>query len=97
MFGISGTRNHVFVKVDVESYECKLVPSLERWLSKFVGAKPTFWLSMHSQIASCDKEDYLAVARIAKTYRFVSAGFILGDTVATSGEFALSDIKPPFT
>ncbi len=87
--------DHLFVKMDVESYECELFPSFAKWLRSFPeSAKPTFWLSMHSQIASCSAQQYKAIFDIARTYKFVSAGFVRGDTVATTGEFILSDVKP---
>jgi hypothetical protein len=39
-----------FIKVDTESFECKLLGSWIEWLATLPGAKPSFNIAFHSQV-----------------------------------------------
>lgn len=66
-----------FIKIDVESYECYLLPSWLEWLSALpVGRKPTLRVEFHhmhpnlnDQGGMCLKEQYLVICEIASLYR----------------------------
>jgi len=64
-------RSPVFIKVDIESYECALIPSFYDWL---VGEKflPTIFVSFHPQITLCDEEQLRGVMKVLKLYEHVS-------------------------
>jgi hypothetical protein len=87
-------REHVFVKIDVESYECSLIPSWKAWFAG-LKRKPTLYLSMHLDVSPCTEDQYKEIAELAKTYMFVQSG-LLDDAKATiagrKGEFVLSDM-----
>lgn len=86
---------HVFIKIDIESYECKLLPSLYSWLAG-MKRKPTFYIAMHKQIVSCEKAEYAAIVKIANLFRFRSSAFVdRNNTVSGTGEYILSDLMAP--
>ena len=60
----------VFVKVDVESYECQLVPSWIEWLGSIQGAKPTFHIAFHSNFNECTPEEYGLVYQFANMFEY---------------------------
>lgn len=64
----------MFVKIDVESYECKLMPDFYSWLLQLYEANqnhlPTFYVSYHPQIATCSEEEYLGLFKVVKLYKF---------------------------
>ncbi|CAF3336610.1 unnamed protein product [Rotaria socialis] len=92
---INPTIEHVFVKIDIESYECKVLPNLYSWLAT-LKRKPTLYIAMHSQIATCSKEEYAMIAKIAELYRFRSTSFVTGNgSGAPTGEHVLSDLIAP--
>ena len=66
------SKRTTFIKLDVESYECQLLPSWMQWLSQLGNNKPTLYISFHSQIVSCSNEEYIAIAEVAKMYRKIS-------------------------
>ena len=72
-----------FIKVDVESVECKLLPSWIPWISSLDEAnRPTFFVAFHSQIVSCSDEEYRQIVLFAKLFRYatlVSGGGSGGD------------------
>jgi len=84
---INPETEHVFVKIDVESFECALVQSFEEWL-RSLRRKPTLHVAFHSQIVSCSHEEYASVQRIMSLYKYTSSNEL------GSGEFVWSDIKP---
>ena len=61
----------VFIKIDIESYECALVPSFYDWL---VGETflPTIFVSFHPQITLCDEEQLHGVLKVFKLFQHVS-------------------------
>lgn len=52
MWGIDSETDDIFIKVDVESAECSLLPSWYHWL-KGMRRKPRIYISMHPQITKC--------------------------------------------
>jgi FkbM family methyltransferase len=88
-----------FIKIDVESYECELLPSLASWLTA-APVKPTLHVAMHSQIARCSAEQYGKIDALIQTYGYVFCNgarnkheFKVG-TACDSGELVLSDVLP---
>lgn len=94
LWSIDPTREHVFIKIDVESFECKLLPSLHLWLAG-LERRPTLFFSMHAQIQACSDAEYKNILRISGLYRFRSANFDKPGALRTGDTFVLSDIRPP--
>ena len=78
----------VFVKVDVESFECTLVPSWIPWLST-LDTKPTFLISFHSYVTACTENEYQLILKFAKLFR--SALLANGESVRIENSF--DDLK----
>ena len=85
-----------FIKVDVESFECSLIPSWRHWLAIIGNHKPTLHVAFHSQIVKCTDDEYLIIGQIASTFGFLSCGADClgknGEWILTSGEFVFSDL-----
>lgn len=64
------TASETFIKVDVESHECKLVPSWIPWL-QLLRKKPTFFISFHSYVAKCSEEEYDAIMHFSLLFKRV--------------------------
>lgn len=62
----------VLIKVDVESYECKLIPSFYDWL-KEKKRLPILYISFHPQISDCSNEEWDAVLKVFRLYNRVSS------------------------
>ena len=62
----------VLIKIDVESYECKLVPSFYDWL-KDEHFLPKMFLSFHHQIEECSDDEFEGVLKVLKLYDHVLA------------------------
>jgi FkbM family methyltransferase len=94
MWDINPEEEHVVVKIDVESYECDLIPSFFSWLQG-MKTKPTLLLAMHSQITYCSQAQYADIAKVAKLFKFVTPGLVSADGKSISGhtgDYMLSDI-----
>ena len=63
----------VFIKMDIESYECHLIPSLYEWLVD-AAMLPTIYVSFHNQIAPCTNEQWNGVLKVMKLYQRVTTG-----------------------
>ena len=61
----------VFVKIDIESYECKLVPSFYEWL-KDETYLPKMYISFHPKIESCTDEEYEGALQFFRLYDHAS-------------------------
>lgn len=89
--------NKTFIKIDIESYECQLLPSLLSWLLH-TSSKPTLHIAMHSQISTCAAQEYDSITKLAYSYKTVWCGKHLEkntlDIARTchTGELVLSDI-----
>ena len=60
-----------FVKIDVESYECELIPSWFDWL-KSSPSKPTLFISFHGQsVRCCSEYQYAKILEVSKLYKGV--------------------------
>ena len=95
-WGINPEVDHVFIKVDVESFECSLIPSWYDWFQG-LSRRPTVYLSLHSQIHSCSENEYAYLVKLVSLFKFTDLPLAQnGSTVtSTSGEFVLSDLYPP--
>ncbi len=91
--------SNVFIKIDVESFECKLLPTLLPWFLPLINNKPTLYISMHSLVDPCSAVEYESIVKLIKLYRYSSC---MGQPIATNSEFnctagemLLSDIYRP--
>ena len=63
--------SETFIKIDVESYECELIPSWLPWLKKFP-SKPTMFISFHGKgVRCCSIEQYNKILEVSKLYKGV--------------------------
>jgi len=63
----------IFIKMDIESYEYDLLPSLYDWLIEVESsARPTIFVSFHPQLRECPKEQLKLILRVFKLFRKVS-------------------------
>jgi hypothetical protein len=86
---------HAFIKIDIESYECNLLPSLYSWLTN-IRRKPTLYIAMHSQIVACTNDQYRIIAKLTALYRFRDSKFIdKKGNVRGTGDYVLSDVIAP--
>lgn len=103
-WGISLDDN-TFIKIDVESYECTLLPSLVDWFLA-VKSKPTLHIAMHGNFAKCSSTQYKEIDRLVQGYKFGvcerdATSSILNSltwdtkTMCNFGELVLSDLKAP--
>mmetsp|Transcript_24283 Transcript_24283/g.51512 ORF Transcript_24283/g.51512 Transcript_24283/m.51512 type:complete len:367 (+) Transcript_24283:135-1235(+) len=60
----------VMIKIDVESYECKLIPSFYDWL-KDEEHLPKMFMSFHPDIQYCTNEEYEGVLKFLRLYDHV--------------------------
>ena len=60
---------NTFIKIDIESHECELLPHLKEWLLT-VQTKPTLHVAMHGQIRSCSPSQYHQINQLIWQYRF---------------------------
>lgn len=59
-----------FIKIDVEGFECKLLPSLAGWLGESKDhSKPTLHFALHAQTSSCTSDEQAAILRLSNQYR----------------------------
>jgi hypothetical protein len=100
---------NAMMRIDVESYECVLLPYIADWFARDVmrgGSKPTIIVSMHGYLQQC--ANYSRIGDLCRTYTFAKC---LGDGVnsltgpvisptgefqCTHGEVVLSDRKPTY-
>lgn len=69
-WGVNLSIQPVMLKIDVESYECQLVPSFYDWL-KDQPSLPTIYVSFHPQIADCTDDQWASVLEVFKLYQTV--------------------------
>jgi FkbM family methyltransferase len=60
----------VMIKIDIESYECKLIPSFYDWL-KDEEYLPKMFISFHPQIQHCTLDEYEGVLKVLRLYDHV--------------------------
>lgn len=64
-----------FIKIDVESYECDLLPVWADWLfSLKPNDKPSLYIAFHAQVQKCSVETYKLVTKLAGIYNHVDCG-----------------------
>lgn len=95
-----GLDSATFIKIDVESYECDLLPSLAAWLQS-AAVKPTLHVAMHSQVERCTDAQYKAIDALTQSYAYAACngtvsrhGLDVGGACSV-GELLLSDVLPP--
>ena len=59
--------NETFIKIDVEGYECELIPSWFDWLKNY-SDKPTMRVSFHAH-SPCSDEQYKNIFAFSKLYK----------------------------
>ena len=69
-WGIQKPYRDVFIKIDIESYECKLVPSFYDWLKEETFL-PKMYISFHPQIEYCTDDELEGVLKFLKLYEHV--------------------------
>jgi len=63
------SRQPVMLKIDVESYECQLVPSFYDWLvGEERASLPVIYVSFHPQIKDCSPEEWARVLKVFQLY-----------------------------
>ena len=59
----------VFIKIDVEGYECLLLPNLATWLGSLgASKKPTLHFALHARQTTCSATQYQAIMDLGSTY-----------------------------
>lgn len=73
-WGVDLRQQHVMLKIDIESYECVLLPSFYDWLKDVDSSRlPTIYITFHPEIKDCSPPEWEAVLRIFKLYPYVAA------------------------
>ena len=90
-----------FIKIDVESFECKLLPSLVPWLLT-ASIKPTIHVAMHKHIEPCTPQEYSKINVLVQAYKYAWCGSRITQTQELDmeqrcgvGELILSDVAVP--
>lgn len=92
IWSINPEKDKVFLKVDVESHECELVPSWVDWMAT-LRRKPTVYLSLHSHVRLCTDEQYAQITRFIRLFKSYTPGIIQNEQLAVkSGRIFLSDV-----
>lgn len=69
-WGIDLEAQPVMIKIDVESYECQLIPSFYDWLKR-VRRLPTIYVSFHPQISDCAVAQWASILKVFQLYKTV--------------------------
>lgn len=69
-WGVDLVAQPVMIKIDVESYECKLLPSFYEWL-KDQPSLPTIFVSFHPQISECTDNEWVQILKLFQLYKEV--------------------------
>jgi len=80
--GVPATHD-TFVKIDVEGFECKLLPSLLDWLTS-LSTLPTLFVAFHPLQHRCSSEEYQSIIKVAKLYTDV---IVLSNTAMSYEEW----------
>ena len=73
LWGINFTNHPVFIKIDIETYECKLIPSFHEWLVEEDNLENlTILVSFHPQLKPCSKKQMMGVLETFKLFGRVS-------------------------
>jgi len=71
MWGVQLKHDPVFIKIDIESYECSLVPSFYDWFRE-EAVLPTIFVSFHPQIEPCTRSQMEKVLEVFKLFEQVT-------------------------
>ena len=92
---------NTFIKIDIESHECELIPHLKDWFAG-VRAKPTLHIAMHSQIRYCSEDQYSSIDDLIHLYKYGYCHQPIESMMdynakegCSSGDLVLSDFMPP--
>ena len=69
-WGIKSPFIDVFIKIDIESYECKLIPSFHDWL-KDETYLPKLYISFHREIEFCSDYEWEGILKVLRLYDHV--------------------------
>lgn len=69
-WGIHKPYKDVFIKIDIESYECKLIPSFYDWL-KDEEYLPKMYISFHREIEFCKDDEWEGILKVLRLYHHV--------------------------
>jgi FkbM family methyltransferase len=73
LWGITFTEQPVFIKIDIEAYECKLIPSFHEWLVEEDSLQNlTIFVSFHPQLKPCSKSQMKGALETFKLFGRVS-------------------------
>lgn len=94
-WGVPVTRE-LFIKIDVEMFECQLVPSWLPWITSLSekASKPVFHIAFHAQIQACSEQEFKDVYTFAKFFDSVDESCMNHDAknwTCGTGEFVFHD------
>ena len=72
-WGLEKPYKDVFIKIDIESYECKLIPSFYDWLKDEIFL-PKMFINYHPSIRNCSDEEWKGLMKFLKLYDHVRIG-----------------------
>eukprot|EP00546_Thalassionema_frauenfeldii_P014161 CAMPEP_0178909986 /NCGR_PEP_ID=MMETSP0786-20121207/8844_1 /TAXON_ID=186022 /ORGANISM="Thalassionema frauenfeldii, Strain CCMP 1798" /LENGTH=366 /DNA_ID=CAMNT_0020582183 /DNA_START=273 /DNA_END=1373 /DNA_ORIENTATION=+ len=72
LWGIKFEENPVFIKISVESYECRLLPSFHEWLSQENIENLTILVTFNPQIRACTAMEMQGLLKTFKLFSHVS-------------------------
>ena len=73
IWGLEKPYKDVFIKIDIESYECKLIPSFYDWLKDEIFL-PKMFINYHPTIQNCSDEEWKGLMKFLKLYDHVRIG-----------------------
>ena len=76
-----------FIKIDVESFECSLIPSWLPWLQRLGNDKPTLFISTHAHISPCTPHQNNFFFEIFKIYKHAHCIGGTGSSCITNNEW----------
>mmetsp|Transcript_9551 Transcript_9551/g.13985 ORF Transcript_9551/g.13985 Transcript_9551/m.13985 type:complete len:484 (-) Transcript_9551:149-1600(-) len=71
MWGVQLKPDPVFIKIDIESYECRLFPSFYDWF-RDEAVLPTIFVSFHPQIEPCTRSQMTKVLEVFQLFARVT-------------------------
>jgi hypothetical protein len=72
LWGITFDKQPVFVKIDIEAYECRLIPSFHEWLVEEQNIDNlTIFVSFHPQLKSCTKTQMMGSLKTFQLFQKV--------------------------
>jgi FkbM family methyltransferase len=72
LWGIDIEKEPVFIKIDIEAYECRLLPSFHEWLKEEDVLNLTIFVSFHPHLKPCTEKQMQGVLETLKLFDSVS-------------------------